>query len=295
MALLGGLALALTGQARGPELGDAEKQELDRNWQLVLTKKKGPYSQNYCVCRNGKREPVMKADGTIQTPCGGAMRFCAAWREPWGEALAAQGMYIGNLFARDLFEWEQFEDHHDLVRGYVLEKFFIETHPDHKLAQMRAYGGLAGAEYEAAAAPEFFERYLDMESFREPRHYLLAYELQRRFFVRDDQGTITKARNLASAIQRQRADFKPLRDQVHNQISAPQIPKVAAYRDKLPPGKTRELCDQLIAEIRKLTSLDESALREQLPGIEDAGLRAELEALVPPPDAEPLVSIAGLA
>ena len=52
----------------------------------------------------------------------------------------------------------------DLVRGFILEKFFIETHPDHKLAQMRAYGGLAGAEYEAAAAPTFFEKYLDLES-----------------------------------------------------------------------------------------------------------------------------------
>jgi hypothetical protein len=290
-----GIGLAAPGQARGPELTDAQKKELDQNWQLVLVKKKGPYSQNFCMCRNGKREPVMLANGKIQTPCGGAMKFCAAWRQPWALAIADQGMYVGNLFARDLAEWDQFEDHHDLVRGYILEKFFIETHPDHKLAQMRAYGGLAGAEYEAAAAPKFFEKYLDLESFDEPRHYLLAYELQRRFFVRDDQGAIVKARNLASAIQRQRADFKPLRDQVHNQISAPQIPKVAAYRDKLQPGKTRDLCDQLIAEIGKLTSLDESALRSQLPEIEDAGLRGELEALVPAADAEPIESIAGLA
>ncbi len=127
--------------------------------------------------------------------------FCAAWREPWAEALAAEGMYVGNLFARDLFIWDEYEDHHDLVRGYVLEKFFIDTHPDHKLAKMRAYGGLAGAEFEARDAPLFFEKYLSLDEFDEPRHFLLAYELQRRFFVRDDQGTITKARNLASAIQ----------------------------------------------------------------------------------------------
>jgi hypothetical protein len=288
------LAVLLHGGAfaRGPELTEPEKQELDRNWQLVLQKKKGPYTQNFCVCRNGERQPVMKADGTIQTPCGGRMQFCAAWREPWAEALAAEGMYVGNLFARDLFEWEKYENHHDLVRGYVLEKFFVETHPDHKLAQMRAYGGLAGAEYEAAAAPRFFERYLDLESFDEPRHYLLAFELQRRFFVRDDQGAIVTARNLASAIQRQRADFKPLRDQVHNQISAPQIPKIRAYRDQLSPGKTRDLCDELIAEIGKLTSLDEEALRAQLPEIEDATIRREMEALVPAPGEATLPSIA---
>jgi hypothetical protein len=113
--------------------------------------------------------------------------------------------------------------------------------------------------------------------------------------VRDDQGGITKARNLASAIQRQRADFKPLRDAVHNQISAPQIPRIEAYRDALPPGALRERCDELIAEMRKLTSLDESALREQLPGIEDADTRAALEQRVPAEGTEPAASIAGLA
>jgi hypothetical protein len=294
-ALLNGVGLAPDAMGRGPELTDQQKRELDQNWRLVLSKKKGPYSQNYCVCRNGERQPVMLPDGSIQTPCGGAMRFCAAWREPWAEAIAAQGMYVGNLFARDLFEWDEYEDHHDLVRGYVLEKFFVETHPDHKLAQMRAYGGLAGAEYEAAAAPVFFERYVDLEDFDEPRHYLLAYELQRRFFVRDDQGAIGKARNLASAIQRERADFKPLRDRVHNQIAATQIPKIQAYRDRLKPGQTRDMCGELIAEIRKLTSLDEDALRAQIPPIADAGLRGELEAQVPAEGTGPLESIASLA
>ena len=83
-----------------------QKRELDASWQLVLTKKKGPYSQNFCVCRNGQRKPVMLPDGRIVSPCGGAARFCAAWREPWAEALAAEGMYVGNLFARDVFTWD---------------------------------------------------------------------------------------------------------------------------------------------------------------------------------------------
>jgi hypothetical protein len=287
--------VAAPAPARGPELTQAQKDGLDQNFRLCVKKKKGPYSRNYCVCQNGEKEPVMKADGRIVTPCGGRMRFCAAFREPWAQALADQGMYIANLFARDLFLWDEFPDHHDLVRGYVLEKFFIETHPDHKLAQMRAYGGLAGAEYEARAAPRFFERYLALEGFDQPRHYLLAYELQRRFYVRDDQGRIGKARNLASAIQNQRLDFKPLRDAVHNQISAAQIPRVEAYRDDLPAGALRDRVDELIAELRKLTSLDESALRAQLPGIENADVRAALEQRVPAEGAEPAASIAALA
>ena len=74
--------------ARGPELTDAQKQTLDRNFQLVLKKKKGPYSQNFCVCRDGQKKPVMLSDGRIVSPCGGLARFCAAFREPWAEALA---------------------------------------------------------------------------------------------------------------------------------------------------------------------------------------------------------------
>jgi hypothetical protein len=291
------LAAGLAGSAaaRGPELTDEQKRSLDQGFELVLNKQKGPYSQNFCVCRDGKKKPVQLPDGRIVSPCGGAPRFCAAFREPWAQRLADQGMYVGNLFARDLFLWDEFPDHHDLVRGYVLEKFFIETHPDHKLAQMRAYGGLAGAEYEARDAPLFFERYLAMDAFDEPRHYLLSYELQRRFFVRDDQGKIGRARNLASAIQGRRKDFKPLRDQVHNQISAAQIPMIEAYRDELPAGAVRDQVDELIAEMVKLTSLDEGALREQLPGIEDADVRAALEAAMPAADADPIAGIAALA
>ncbi|MDJ0847152.1 MAG: PEP/pyruvate-binding domain-containing protein [Myxococcota bacterium] len=288
-------ALAMPAQGRSPELTEVQKRKLDQNFDLCLKKRKGPYSANYCVCRNGQKKPVW-VNGKVVSPCGGAARFCAAFREPWAQALADEGgMYIGNLFSRDLFQWDEFPDHHDLVRGYVLEKFFIETHPEHKLAVMRAYGGLAGAEFEARDAPRFFERYLDLESFGEPRHYLLAYELQRRFFVRGDQGAIGKARNLASAVQRQRADFKPLRDAVHNQISAAQIPRIRAYRDAMPAGKARDQVDELIAEMKKLTSLDESALREQLPGIEDEGVRSDLEKRLPQEGAEPLASIQALA
>ena len=181
------------------------------------------------------------SSGKLITPCGGRWEFCEAFRSDWGQALADEGMYVGNLFERDLYEWDQIADHHDLVRGYVLEKFFIETHPKHKLATMRAYGGLAGAEFEARDAPLFFEKYLSQVDFDEPRHYLLAYELQRRFFVRDNQGSIGKARNLASAIHRQQSKFKPLRDAVHNQISAAHIPRIQAYRQVAEVSSFKEL------------------------------------------------------
>ena len=39
-------------------------------------------------------------------------------------------MYIANIFSRDGHLWSTFPNHHDLVRGYILEKYFIETHPE---------------------------------------------------------------------------------------------------------------------------------------------------------------------
>ncbi len=292
-AALVAASLAGAAYAAEPRLDDATRRKLDENFATCLRKEKGPYTLNYCVCKDGKRKPVW-VDGKIVTPCGGSPRFCAAYREPWAEALADEGMYIANLFARDLFLWDKFPDHHDLVRGYVLEKFFIDTHPEHKLAKMRAYGGLAGAEYEARDAPRFFERYLDSARFDQPRHFLLAFELQRRFFVRNDQASISKARNLASAIQRERSDFKPLRDAVHNQISAAQIPRIQAYRRGLKAGPTRDRVDELIREIERLTALDDSALRKQIGQIEDARTRAELEKRLPKADAEPVAAVAKL-
>ncbi len=298
--LFGALVLALVAAAppafaRGPALTEAEIAKLDQNWRLCLTRTKGPYSKNYCVCQDGKRLPVQLPDGRIVSPCGGNARFCAAFREPWAQALADQGMYIANLFSRDLWEWDSFPDHHDLVRGYILESFFVDTHPDHKLAKMRTYRGLAGAEYEAGAAPRFFERYLGLQSFEEPRHYLLAYELQRRFYVRADQGDIVTVRNHASAIHGQRESFKPLRDAVHNQISAALIPMLAAYRDQLPSGGTRGRVEELIVEVEKLTALDEAALETQVPAIEDAPTREALAARLPGPKSPDLEAITALA
>jgi hypothetical protein len=250
-----------------------------------------------CLCRDGTKEKVRKdAQGRLITPCGGRWRFCESFRSDCGKALAAQGMYVGNLFQRDLYEWDEIADHRDLVRGYILEKLFVDTHPDHKLAVLRAYGGLAGAEYEAEAMPRFFERYLASPDFGEPRDYLLAYELQRRFHVRNDQGQIAVVRNLATAIQGRHPDFKPLRDTVHNQISAALIPRLEAWRDALPPGDaTRDDVDALVAEIGKLTALDESVLRQQLAALEDEPLRAELAALLPPSGAGDVERITGLA
>ncbi|MEN8260316.1 MAG: hypothetical protein ABFS02_06990, partial [Pseudomonadota bacterium] len=73
------------------ELTDAQQNILDKNFKVVLTKKKGPYSVNYCVCNNGGKRPVMGKDGSIANRCGEAnTRFCASFRNQWAQAIAAE-------------------------------------------------------------------------------------------------------------------------------------------------------------------------------------------------------------
>jgi hypothetical protein len=291
------MALALAGRADGfrpPELSPADQAELKRNFALCVSKLKGPYTENFCVCPGGEKLSVTGPNGQVRSPCGTRAIFCAAYRAPWAEALARHGMYVGNIFSRDLYTWNDFSDHNDLVRGYILEKYFTETNPRHKLSELRAYGGLSGSEYETPASTRFFERYLSAPEFDGSRDFLLAYELQRRFFVREDMGQVEKVRSMAVRIQSTTPRFKPLRDAIHNQISAGLLPQLKAFRDGLPAGSTRTQVAELIVELTKLTDLDERALRAQLGDIGDPGLRERFAALVPAAGTDPVDAIASL-
>jgi hypothetical protein len=154
-----------------------------------------------------------------------------------------------------------------------------------------------GAEYEARDMPLFQQRLLADSEFNDFQHFILAYELQKRFFVRNDQAGIQSIRNLATNIRAMDEQFKPLRDATHNQISAALIPNLTAYRDKLPTSsdKERKAISELITKIDALTSLDQSALAPQLAEISDEALRKRLIAKLPAADADVVTVIDALA
>jgi hypothetical protein len=278
---------------RAPDLSPKQEKILRDNFALCVEKLKGPYTENFCVCPDGRKMPVRGADGQLAETCPSPV-FCAAYRAPWAEALAQQGVYLGNIFSRDLYLWDTFPDHNDLVRGYILEQYFDTTNPKHKLSQLRAFGGLSGSEYEIDAAPRFFERYLSAPEFNDTRDYLLAYELQKRFFVRDEVVQIEDVRALSLRIQREDPTFKPLRDAIHNQVSASLIPPLEAYAAKLPAGALHGQVDELIAELGKLTTVDERALTGQVHGLDDGALRDELRARLPAADADSVDAIVSI-
>ncbi len=293
MMLVVASAASAAGSLQGLSAG--QRATLQKEFGALVKERKGPFGLNVCVCADGRREPVERPDGTITNACNDGTQFCVAFRNAHGEALAEQGVYLGNFFANDLEIWDSIPDHHNLVRGHILEKYFVETHPKNKLATAKTLRGVTGAEHEARARRAFMENYLGLDIYDDTRHFLLAYELQRRTFVGDDLGRIDKARNMATRIEARDKEFKPLRDAVHNQISAALIPGLAAYRDNKATGKAKKQISALIAEIEKLTALDEEALRPKLASIEDEGLRARFEALLAAEDATPLETVEPLA
>ncbi len=289
---LAGSSLAAVSQ----DLTAAQKKMLKQNWQTIQQKVKGPYSVNYCVCTDGTKKPVQAEDGSIANRCK-STNFCGAFRAPWGEALTESGMYVGNIFSSDLFDWDKITDHHNLVRGYILENYYMTIHPDSKLAQMQTYGGLKGAEYEARDMPIFQEKYLEEPTYNDYRHFILAYELERRFFTRNDQGNIQKIRSLAIDIQKEDRQFKPLRDAVHGRISASLLPLLADYRDKLPASAKKEKgqIDELITGIRQLTALDESILGPQIDALSEASIKGLLKNLINHKTTDPVKKITSMA
>ena len=163
-AVLAALALvattALPATAGTPGLTADEEAALKRDFAPCLSKLKGPYTENFCVCRNGEKKPVRNAAGAIGNPCGHNELFCAAFRAPWAESLSKNRVWIANIFSRDLYLWNQIPNHDDLVRGYILDQYFTDTNPTKKLAQLKDFRGLKCAEHETGAKTQFCEPYL---------------------------------------------------------------------------------------------------------------------------------------
>lgn len=266
----------------GIEFNEAAQKEIKENFKLCVQKLKGPYTENNCICNDGARVPVRSDDGKIQArPCGSrGQLFCSAFRATWAQALTRYGLYLGNIFSADEYSWDSFKDHHQLVRGYILENYFTENHPSHKFAQLRSFGGLSGSEFEVAASHRFFERYLSLPSFDEFKHYLLAYELQRRFYARKDLGEIDRVRVLSTRIQSLNPAFKPLRDVIHNRISSADIPRIESFRNALKPDQDRSPYDDLIQAIKRLTAMNEQVLYSEIDAVSDGQTRAKLTRIV---------------
>ena len=86
MILGGVLGAAATAAAfQPPTLSAAQQASLKANWSLCLSKLKGPYTENFCLCRDGQKLGVQAPNGAVRIPCANPV-FCSAYRAPWAEA-----------------------------------------------------------------------------------------------------------------------------------------------------------------------------------------------------------------
>ncbi len=276
------------------ELTPKEKMELRLTYKAIEAKKKGPYDINTCTCTNGKLAPVADKDMRVRpNPCmeleGAGQLFCSAYRNDPAEKLARHGVYLGNIFSNEVFLWDETPNHHRVAQGFILEKYYMETHPDSKLTVARAYGGISGSEFEVKYAPLFFAKYYALEDWKDFHNYLLQYELQRRFFCKDNLSLINDIRNLSLVMYRNYSPFKPVKDLVHNRLSPGSIPLIEEFHKKHPDDmKNAGNYKKLIDMIQEMTRVDQHQLKGYLPGISDKGIQELIKTVLNIPKKEPL-------
>ncbi len=283
------------------ELVPKEKKELKRTYKAILSKKKGPYTINTCTCTNGKLAPVADKNMRVRpNPCreleGVGQLFCSAYRNDLAKKLARHGVYVANIFSNEVFLWDKHQDHQRLVKGFLLEKYYMETHPQSKLTMARAYGGISGTEFEVKYAPVFFNKYYALSEWNDFHNYLLQYELQRRFFCKCNLSLVNDIRNLSLVIYRNYKPFKPVKDLVHNRLSPGLIPMIEDFQKNHPQDeKNAEKYRQLIALIKAVTYVDQNQLKGYLPGISDKKIHDRIEKILGIPKNAPLIQLQNLA
>jgi hypothetical protein len=283
------------------ELSSKEKKSLKNAYKTILAKRKGPFDMNTCTCTNGKLARVADKNMRVRpNPCrelqGVGQLFCSAYRNKYAETLAEHGVYVGNIFSNEVFLWDKNPDHHRLVKGFLLEKYYMETHPDSKLTMARAYGGISGTEFEVKYSPIFFAKYYALEDWKDFHNYLLQYELQRRFFCKCNLSLVNDIRNLSLVMYRDYKPFKPIKDLVHNRLSPGLVPMIDDFQKKHPQDKKNAArYKRLIGLIRGLTYVDQSQLKGYLTDISDPGIKDLVKNILNIPKNAPLRLLQNLA
>jgi hypothetical protein len=276
------------------ELRPEEKRDLRLTYKAIEAKLKGPFDINTCTCTNGRLAPVADKNMRIRpNPCqeleGVGQLFCSAYRNALAEKLARHGVYVGNIFSNEVFLWDDTPDHHRVARGFILEKYYMETHPDSKLTTSRAYGGISGSEFEVKYAPIFFAKYYALDDWNDFHHYLLQYELQRRFFCKLNLSLINDIRNLSLLMYRNYKPFKPVKDLVHNRLSPGSIPLIEAFQKEHPDDKKNAgNYKKLVELIRQMTHVDQNQLKTYLAEISDETIQDLIKKVLEIPQKDPL-------
>ena len=71
LAVMGFLlrAVSTADAFEAPNLSAAQQSSLKANFALCLSKLKGPYTENFCLCRDGQKLGVQAPNGAVRVPC----------------------------------------------------------------------------------------------------------------------------------------------------------------------------------------------------------------------------------
>ncbi len=229
--------------------------DLQSDFQAILEKNKGPFGSNVSQGPKGQTAYDVFPKGHL---------FTSAFRNAQARVLVDQyGMYTGNLFTTNYYELNSefvygnaLSTNHgidnealaavanaampravEMVKNWVLERYYVEIYPDSKLARSFAMRGISGMEYEIKFAAHFFNFY--MSSINDDYQFLPAFLLAKESPIADSS-ELAEARNLITQVydffsatygtkDSRVLELYKIRNTIHNQLSEDVIGRIERF------------------------------------------------------------------
>lgn len=231
------------------------RADLPADFQTMLDQRKGPFGPNVSQGSQGQASYDASPKGHL---------FTSAFRNDQARVLIDQyGMYTGNLFTTNYYELNSefvfgnaLSTNHgidnealmaiasvampravQMVKSWVLEKYYVEIYPDSKLARSFALRGISGTEFEMKFAGYFFNFY--MSSINDDYQYLPVFLLAKESPI-SDSSELSEARNLVTQVydffsglygtnDARVLEMYKIRNIIHNQLSEDVIGRIERF------------------------------------------------------------------
>lgn len=234
---------------------NAASADLPSDFQSMLEQRKGPFGLNVSQGSQGQASYEASPKGHL---------FTSAFRNDQARVLIDQyGMYTGNLFTTNYYELNSefvfgnaLSTNHgidnaalmavasaampravQMVKSWVLEKYYVEIYPDSKLARSFALRGISGTEFEIKFAAYFFNFYIS--SINDDYQYLPAFLLAKESPI-SDSSELSESRNLITQVydffssiygsnDARVLEIYKIRNIIHNQLSEDVIGRIERF------------------------------------------------------------------
>lgn len=229
--------------------------DLASDFKTMLEQRKGPFGLNVSQGSQGQASYDAIPKGHL---------FTSAFRNEQARVLIDQyGIYTGNLFTTNYYELNSefvygnaLSTNHgidnealmavasaampravQMVKSWVLEKYYVEIYPDSKLARSFALRGISGTEFEMKFAAYFLNFYVS--SINDDYQYLPAFLLAKESPIADSS-ELAESRNLITQVydffsgaygsnDSRVLELYKIRNIIHNQLSEDVIGRIERF------------------------------------------------------------------